>query len=99
MGALFAVLAVTLPRSFFSDYGIAVGPLAWIGCSLLTGRLLQLPLAGLALASAVSGVAAGVVGVAVEHVVSLPIAIVLFGAISARTVPRRRPPAASRARA
>ena len=33
----FAVLGIALPHRFFVDWGFAVGPLLWIGCSLVTG--------------------------------------------------------------
>jgi hypothetical protein len=88
VGVLFAVLALTLPHSFFDDFGALVGPLAWVGCSLATGRILRIPLARLALAAAAGGVLAGVVGMAVDHVVSLPVAIGVFAAVCAAE-PRR----------
>ena len=37
VGALFVVLAVALPHHFFEDWGIVVGPVAWIACSFGTG--------------------------------------------------------------
>jgi hypothetical protein len=83
VGVLFAVLALTVPHSFFEDHGMVVGPLAWIGCSLATGLILKLPLVRTALAALVGGAVAGLVGVAVEHVISLPVAIVVFAAICA----------------
>lgn len=83
VGVLFAVLALTVPRSFFDDYGALVGPLAWVGCSLATGRILRIPLARLAVAAAAGGVLAGLVGMAVDHVVSLPVAIGVFAAVCA----------------
>jgi hypothetical protein len=93
VGLLFVVLALTVPHDFFRDHGAVVGPVAWIGCSLLTGRILRLPLTRVALAALLGGVVAGVVGIAVEHVIALPVAIAVFAAIvSARADPldRRR---------
>ena len=83
IGVLFAVLALTVPHSFFREHGALVGPLAWIGCSLVTGRLLELPLARIAAAALAGGVTAGLVGMAVDHVVSLPVAIAVFAAVCA----------------
>ena len=83
VGVLFAVLALTVPRSFFEDHGALVGPLAWVGCSLVTGRILRVPLTRTAVAGLVSGLVAGAIGAAVEHVISLPIAIAVFAAICA----------------
>src|SRR3954468_23326502 len=83
VGALFVVLALAVPHGFFADYGIVVGPLAWVGCALVTGRVLSLPLTTTAIAAVASGVAAAVVGAAFEHVVSLPVAIGVFAALCA----------------
>jgi hypothetical protein len=92
VGVLFAVLAITVPHGFFEDNGAVVGPLAWIGCSLVTGRILHIPLGRIALASALGGLTAGAVGLLVDHVVSLPVAIGVFAAVCAaetRDEPRR----------
>jgi hypothetical protein len=83
VGVLFAVLVLTLPRDFFADYGLIVGPLAWVGCALATGRILKLSLALTAGAAAISGAAAALVGQALEHIVSLPVAIGVFAACCA----------------
>jgi hypothetical protein len=91
VGALFAVLALTLPHSFFEDHGALVGPIAWVGCSLATGLILRLPLPRIGLAALVSGAVAGLVGMGVDHVVSLPVAIAVFALICAAE-PRRAPP-------
>ena|SRR5437763_663070 len=80
VGALFLVLAVALPHSFFKSWGMVVGPLAWIGCSAATGAILRLPLSLAALSAAAGGVAAALVGLAVSHLVSLPVAIGVFAA-------------------
>jgi hypothetical protein len=88
VAALFGVLALTVDRSFFEDNGVIVGPLAWIGCSLVTGRILKLSLGRAAIAAALSGAAAGLIGMAVEHVISLPVAIAVFALICAAE-PRR----------
>ena len=89
VGALFAVLALTVPHGFFKDHGAVVGPLAWIGCSLATGLILKLPLARVALASLAGGLAAGAVGAVAGHVVSLPVAIGVFAVVCAASAGRR----------
>jgi hypothetical protein len=94
VGALFAVLALTVPRAFFEDNGAIVGPLAWIGCSITTGLILKLSLVRTAVAALLSGAVAGLVGMAVDHVVSLPVAIAVFAAVCASDLPRRARPAA-----
>src|SRR3954463_10439730 len=78
VGVLFAVLALTVPHGFFEDHGMVVGPLAWIGCSLVTGLVLRLSLGPAALAGLAGGLTAGAVGALVEHVISLPVAIAVF---------------------
>src|SRR3954454_3976183 len=100
VGALFAVLALTVPHSFFEDHGAVVGPLAWFGCSLITGRILRLKLARTALAALAGGLVAGGVGALVEHVISLPVAIAVFALVCAAD-PRRaqQPPPSAPERA
>ena len=60
VGVLFVALALALDDEFFEDYGIVVGPLIWAGCSLITGRLLKLPI-GFTLFCALAGAVAGIV--------------------------------------
>jgi hypothetical protein len=83
VGVLFAVLALTVPHGFFEDNGAIVGPLAWIGCSLATGLILKISLVRTALAALLGGAVAGLVGMAVDHVVSLPVAIAVFAIVCA----------------
>src|SRR3954452_13943058 len=80
VGALFAVLAIALPHSFFESWGYLVGPLAWLGCSAGTGAIVRLPVPLVALSALASGVAAALVGLAVSHLVSLPVAVGVFAA-------------------
>ena len=96
VGVLFAVLALTLPKSFFEDWGAIVGPVGWIVASLVTMRVLRLGLRRVAIASAVAGGLAALIGAAAAHAVSLPVAILAFAAICAARPERQ--PAAARAR-
>jgi hypothetical protein len=89
VGVLFAILALTVPHSFFVDHGAVVGPLAWVGCSIATGRILRLSLARTALAAIAGGITAGAVGALTEHVVSLPAAIAVFALVCAAPPQRR----------
>jgi hypothetical protein len=95
VGVLFAVLALTLPHSFFTENGALVGPLAWIGCSLATGRLLKLSIARTALASLAGGLVAGGLGLLASHVLSLPVAIGVFAAVCAAEPSAREDPRGS----
>jgi len=80
VGALFALLAVAFDREFFKDYGFAIGPLAWLGCSLVTARLLSLP-AGLVMFAALAGGVAGfLVGLVAGHLVGLGVSLLVFAA-------------------
>ena len=83
VGALFAVLALTLPRDFFERWGPVTGPVGWIAASLVTGAVLRLPLGTVVIAAAASGVVAALVGLFAAHVLSLPIAIGLFAVVCA----------------
>ena len=50
VGVLFAILiALPLPDDFFEDYGWITGPVAWFGCSVLTARVLDIPVGYVAL--------------------------------------------------
>jgi hypothetical protein len=41
----FAILGVALSEDFFEDWGWLVGPVVWLACSLVTARILEIPLA------------------------------------------------------
>ena len=81
VGLLFGLLLLLpLDEDFFKDYGFAVGPIAWIGCSLVTARILSLP-AGLALFAALAGGVAGtLVGLVAGHGPGLVISLLVFAA-------------------
>jgi hypothetical protein len=83
VGVLFAVLALALPRSFFEDWGVIAGPAGWIAASLVTMRVLHLSLGRTALASAVAGGLAALIGAVAAHAVSLPVAVLVFGLLCA----------------
>jgi hypothetical protein len=80
VGVLFVVLALALDDEFFEDYGIVAGPLIWIGCSLITGRVLRLPI-GFTLFCALAGAVAGiVVDLAAPHQAAVVAAVAVFAA-------------------
>ena len=56
----FAILGVALSEDFFEDWGWLVGPVVWLACSLVTARILEIPLAYV-LFSAVAGGVAGLI--------------------------------------
>ncbi|MEA2475120.1 MAG: hypothetical protein QOE06_3035 [Thermoleophilaceae bacterium] len=80
VGVLFVVLAVTVDRKFFEDNGIWVGPIIWIACSLISGRILGLPV-GFTLFCALAGAVAGLVaGLAGAHEVGIAASVAVFAA-------------------
>ena len=81
VGTLFLLLlALPLDDELFKDYGIAIGPVSWAACSLLTARILALP-AGLALLAALAGgVAGSLAGLVAGHGPGMGVALLVFGA-------------------
>ena len=76
----FAILGVALDRDFFEDWGWAVGPVVWLACSVVTARVLALPL-GYVLFSAVAGGVAGLlVMLATSHLAGMAAALLVFAA-------------------
>jgi len=73
------VLAATLPRSFFEDWGWLAGPGAWGACALAVGAVLRLPFAWVLAGAALSGLPM-LLGVAVGiHWLGSPLALAVFG--------------------
>jgi hypothetical protein len=88
------VLAVSLPRSFFVDWGWLAGPGAWAACALLAGEVLGLPRLWVLLGAAVSGLpslATVLVGV---HWAGTPLGLIAFGAWCGWVAARREEAAA-----
>jgi hypothetical protein len=76
----FAILGLVLDRDFFEDWGWAVGPVVWLACSVVTARVLALPL-GYVLFSAVAGGVAGLlVMLASSHLPGMGAALLVFAA-------------------
>ena len=77
--AVFAVvLAVTLPRSFFEDWGWAAGPAVWAVCAAIAARVLRLPLLPVLGGAAVAGLASLVGVVSGQHWAGAPLGVVLL---------------------
>jgi hypothetical protein len=81
VAVLFAVLlALPLGDDFFEDWGFISGPVAWLACSIVTARVLSLPVA-YALFSAVAGGVAGVIVLlAASHLAGIAAALLVFAA-------------------
>ena len=80
VGVLFAILALTLDDEFFEDYGIVAGPIIWIGASLVTGRILRIPLGFVAFCALAGAVAGIVVDLAAPHFAAIVAAVAVFAA-------------------
>ncbi len=77
---LFALLLVLpLSDSFFTSYGLVIGPLSWLVCSFAVGRVLSIPAIRTLAAAAVGGAVATLVALALTHAIGLLAGIVAFG--------------------
>ena len=76
----FAILALALDEDFFEDWGWVVGPVVWLAASLVTGRILRLPLAYVLFSAVAGGVAGLLVMLATSHLPGLIAALLVFAA-------------------
>jgi hypothetical protein len=84
----FAILGVALSEDFFKDWGWLVGPVIWLACSLVTGRILELPLAYVLFSAVAGGVAGLIVMLAVTHWAGMIAALLVFAASCGSYDPR-----------
>jgi hypothetical protein len=80
VAALSLLLAVTLPHSFFDDWGWITGPVAWLACAALTARALDLDLRGVLLGAVVAGIPSAIAVIAGVHWLGVVIAVAAFAA-------------------
>jgi hypothetical protein len=76
----FALLGLALDDDFFEDWGWLVGPILWLTCSAVTGRILSIPLAYVLFSAVAGGVAGGLVMLATSHLPGLLAALLVFAA-------------------
>jgi hypothetical protein len=76
----FAILALALSHDFFEDWGWLVGPIIWLACSLVTGRILSLPVTYVLFSAVAGGVAGLLVMLATSHTPGLVAALLVFSA-------------------
>jgi hypothetical protein len=76
----FAILGLALDDNFFEDWGWLVGPVIWLACSAVTGRILALPLAYVLFSAVAGGVAGLLVMLATSHLPGLLAALLVFAA-------------------
>jgi hypothetical protein len=84
----FAILGAALPESFFEDWGWIVGPLIWLGCSLVTARILDIPLAYVLFSALAGGVAGLIVMLVATHWAGMIAALLVFAASCGSYDPR-----------
>jgi hypothetical protein len=84
VGVLFAILvALPLGEDFFEDYGWATGPAAWFGCSLLTARVLDIPVGYVLFSAIAAGVCGAIVLLVASHWAGMVVALLVFAASNA----------------
>jgi hypothetical protein len=74
------LIALPLSHDFFKDWGWAVGPLAWIVCSLITARVISLPAGYVLFAALAGGVAGTIVLLVTSHWPGVGAALLVFAA-------------------
>jgi hypothetical protein len=84
----FAVLGLALDDDFFEDWGWLVGPVIWLACSVITGRILALPTAYVLFSAVAGGVAGLLVMLATSHLPGLLAALLVFAASCGSYDPR-----------
>jgi hypothetical protein len=81
VAVLFGLLvALPLGEDFFEDVGFVVGPLAWLACSVVTARVLSLPLGYVLFAALAGGVAGAIVLLVASHWAGMAAALLVFAA-------------------
>jgi hypothetical protein len=88
------LLALPLPHNFFEDWGLLIGPIAWIVCSLVTARVLSLPVGYVLFAALAGGVAGTIVLLVASHWPGVGVALLVFAASCASYDPNAEADAA-----
>jgi len=74
------LIALPLSHDFFEDWGFVVGPVAWLVCSLATGRVLSLPVGYVLFAALAGGVAGTIVMLVTSHWPGVAAGLAVFAA-------------------
>jgi len=74
------LVALPLSHDFFEDWGYLVGPAAWAACSLVTARVLSLPIGYVLFAALAGGVAGTIVLLVTSHWPGVGAALLVFAA-------------------
>lgn len=84
VAVLSVALALTLPHSFFENWGWIAGPGAWMLCAALTARVLKLPIPHTLLGAALAGLPSILAVVIGLHWLGAVVAVALFSVWCAR---------------
>ena len=84
VAVLSIALAVALPHSFFEDWGWLAGPGAWIVCTLVTARVVRLPVGGTLVGAALAGLPSVLAVILGVHWLGAVVAIAVFALWCAR---------------
>jgi hypothetical protein len=74
------LIALPLPDGFFEDWGFVAGPIAWLVCSLISARLLSLPVAYVLFSAVAGGAAGAIVMLVTSHWPGIITALLVFAA-------------------
>ena len=91
----FAILGLALSEDFFEDWGWLVGPVVWLACSLVTARILEMPLAYVLFSAVAGGVAGLIVMLVATHWAGMIAALLVFAASCGSYDPRLEAEAAA----
>jgi hypothetical protein len=76
----FVPLSLAFDREVFEDWGWAIGPVAWFACSVVTARLVAIPLGYVLFSALAGGVAGLLVMLAASHLAGVGAALLVFAA-------------------
>jgi hypothetical protein len=91
VAGLAVILAVTLPHSFFVDWGWLAGPGAWGLCAVGVAAATRLPVLPVLAGAALAGLPSLVTVIAGAHWLGAPLAVALFALWCGRLAARRDP--------
>lgn len=94
VAVLGAVTGLTLPHSFFMSWGWLIGPVSWLVATLVTVRVVRLPLVPTLIGAVATGVASLIFVIIGIHWLGAALAIVLFALWCGRLGARPRAAAA-----
>jgi hypothetical protein len=76
----FVLLGLALDESFFEDWGWLAGPVVWLSCAAVTGRILSMPLGYVLFSAVAGGVAGAIVFLVASHWAGMVAGLLVFAA-------------------